>query len=259
MRSLFLRLFVAFWLTALISGLIFAAVAYTLRPDRNGAPSVPPQLGFATPPGLHAPPPDPPPHGMPHGPPPGGIFLRGIGVHLVIYLVVAGLICYLLAWRLTAPLRALRGAAQSLASGDLSARTGMGSSLKGDEIADLGRDFDRMAERIEGLMAAQKQLVRDISHELRSPLARLGVALELARKHAGSGAEPALERIEQETYRLNGMIGELLTLSLLEGGDKVAGYEQFDLSRLVSEIVDDCNFEAGADGLRVELSVSRSV
>lgn len=196
---------------------------------------------------------------MPHGPPPGGLFLRGIGVHLAISMLVAGFICYLLAWRLTAPLRALREAAQSLASGDLSARTGGGGKGNGDEIADLSRDFDRMAERIEGLMAAQKQLVRDISHELRSPLARLGVALELARKHAGSGAEPALERIEQESHRLNGMIGELLTLSLLEGGEKVNGHELFNLATLVSEIVDDCNFEAGADGRRVELSVSQDV
>ena len=180
-------------------------------------------------------------------------------MHLGIYFVVGGVICYLLAWRLTAPLRTLRGAAQRLASGELSARTNVGNHARGDEIADLGRDFDRMAERIEALMASQKQLVRDISHELRSPLARLSVALELARRHSVSASEPALDRIEQETGRLNDMIGELLTLSLLEGGSAVNEMQLLDLSELVAEVVEDCDFEAAADNRRVQLSATKAV
>ncbi len=258
MRSLFVRLFLAFWLTAFLSGAIFSVVAFQLRPGRMemSRPPIPPVM---PPPGLHGPPGGVHPGAMPPGHPPGGFLLKGFSVHLAIYFVVGGFICYLLAWRLTAPLRTLRSAAQRLAAGDLSARTNVGSHAQGDEIADLGRDFDRMAERIEALMHSQKQLVRDISHELRSPLARLSVALELSRRHANSASGPALDRIEQETARLNDMIGELLTLSLLEGGGNANIMELFDLSSLVAEVVEDCDFEAVADNRRVELSAIEGI
>ena len=93
--------------------------------------------------------------------------------------------CYLLAWSMTSPVTRLRQAAQSLAAGDLSARTGAPAGGRRDEIVELMRDFDRMAERIEGLVDSQSRLLKDVSHELRSPLARLSVALGLARQKAG--------------------------------------------------------------------------
>jgi two-component system sensor histidine kinase CpxA len=157
---------------------------------------------------------------------------------------VGGLVCLGLAWRLTAPVRRLRTAAQRLARGDLTARVGPGPAKGGDEIAALGRDFDLMAERIEALMTTQRQLLRDISHELRSPLARLNVALELARQRSGPEAVGPLDRIECESERLNDLIGRLLTLTQLEGGGEWTERRPVSLKGLVEAIASDANFEA---------------
>lgn len=245
MRSLFVRLFLWFWLTALLSGAIFFLVAIRFKPPHYPPP--PPIERSAA--GIESDMPS-----VPHSPaPPGWHFLRGIGLQLAISSVVGGLICYGLAWRITAPVRRLRQTVQLLADGDLTARTGLGSYRSGDEITDLGRDFDRMAERIETLLLSQKQLVRDISHELRSPLARLQVALGLARRNAAPQAEQALDRIEKEAERLNRMIGELLTLSLLENGTLAGAKQPVDLQLLLSEIVQDADFEAAGFKRQVQL------
>ncbi len=165
--------------------------------------------------------------------------------------VIGGLVCYGLAWHLTSPIRQLRAAAQRLGTGDLTTRVSIRSKGRGDEVTDLVRDFNRMAERIEKLMLAQKQLVRDVSHELRSPLARLNVALGLARRTASPAAAAPLDRIEQEAERLNEMIGELLTLSLLESDSARFDKESFDLSDVVDEVVRDADFEAASRNRRV--------
>ena len=112
----------------------------------------------------------------------------------------------------------LRQAAQSLAAGDLTARTGAPASGRRDELTELMRDFDRMAERIEGLVDSQSRLLKDVSHELRSPLARLSVALGLARQRATPEIEGSLNRIELEADRLNQLIQRLLTIARLESG-----------------------------------------
>jgi len=173
--------------------------------------------------------------------------------------VIGGLVCYGLSWHLSSPVRRLRAATQRLGTGDLSARVQLKSKGRGDEIADLVKDFNRMAERIEKLMAAQKRLVRDVSHELRSPLARLNVALGLARREATPAAIPALDRIEQEAERLNWMIGELLTLSLLESGTDRLNDERFDLSELLDEVIEDADFEAAGCNRRVVFEADRPV
>lgn len=184
------------------------------------------------------------------GPPPlqgGGdpsSFIRGLGVHSLVTFIIGGLVCLGLAWHLTAPIRRLRTAAQRLAGGDLTARVGAGRALGGDEIAALGRDFDLMADRIEGLMTAQQQLLRDISHELRSPLARLNVALELARQRCGPEASGPHDRIEREAERLNDLIGQLLTLTRLEIGGELIERRPVSLKCLVESIASDANFEA---------------
>jgi two-component system sensor histidine kinase CpxA len=185
-------------------------------------------------------------------PPPGFPFSRDFWLRFCISFVTGGLVCYGLAWHLTSPIRRLRAAAQSLATGDLTARVTIGGKAPGDEVADLGRDFNRMAERIEKLMTAQKQLVRDVSHELRSPLARLGVALGLARRVSPPAATAALDRIELESERLNEMIGELLTLSLLESGSDRFERKPFDIAGLVEEVVRDADFEASAGNRKVQ-------
>ena len=134
-------------------------------------------------------------HGIfgPHGVP---------GLGILIAIVSSGLVCYILARYLTAPVVRLRAAAQRLASGDLTARAGLPSPHRHDEIAELVRDFDGMAERIESLIQAQKRLLTDISHELRSPLARLSVALELARQRSGAEASSSLDRYTRQLHQL---------------------------------------------------------
>jgi len=161
---------------------------------------------------------------------------------------LSALVCYGLVRYLTSPLIGLREATQKLASGDLSARTGAGAKKRRDEVADLGRDFDAMAERMEILLSSQRRLLGDVSHELRSPLTRLSMALALARRHASSGdeaeIEAAFERIGREKERLNDLIGQLLDLVRLESGEFSDAREILDLEKLVEEIAADADFEA---------------
>jgi two-component system sensor histidine kinase CpxA len=185
--------------------------------------------------------------------------VRSFGMRMVVALLFGGIICYVLAWRLTGPIRRLRTAAQLLASGDLTARVGEIPGRKNDEVADLGRDLDRMAERIETLVTSQKQLVRDISHELRSPLTRFNFALGLARQHCSSSADIYFDRIEQDAERLNDLIGELLTLSLLESGADQLVREPVALDSLLTNVIQDARFEAENQGKSVTVSSCESV
>lgn len=169
-------------------------------------------------------------------------------------LLTAGLLCYGLARYITSPVLKLREATRLFAGGDFSARVAPTLSKRRDELADMGRDFDLMAARVETLMSAQLRLLRDISHELRSPLARLGVALDLARKRAGAAAAGDLARIEREAGRLNEMIGQLLTLSRRETGAGGAHREPFDLAALVREVAEDADFEARSRGRSVRIA-----
>jgi two-component system, OmpR family, sensor histidine kinase CpxA len=159
-------------------------------------------------------------------------------------ILTAGLVCYLLALYLASPLKKLKAAVQSFAEGNLDARVGPQLGSRKDELADLGREFDQMAERISLLIASQKRLLADISHELRSPLARLSVALELARKNSPPLATPALNRIEQESERLNELVGQLLALTRLESGAERVPAETVMLEELVQQVSDDANYEA---------------
>ena len=171
------------------------------------------------------------PHGVP-------------GLAILIAIISSGLVCYILARYLTSPIVQLRAATQKLASGDLSARAGLPGSRRHDEMAELMRDFDRMAERLENLVTAQSRLLTDISHELRSPLARLNVALELARQRSGPEANSALERIDREASRLNELIQRLLTIARLEAGDESIEKLPVHLEQIVRDIAKDAAFEA---------------
>ncbi|MBI3477244.1 MAG: HAMP domain-containing protein [Acidobacteria bacterium] len=165
------------------------------------------------------------------------------GLGLTILVISSGLVCFLLARSLTNPVTRLRSAAQRLAAGDLTARTGAPKGGRRDELAQLMRDFDRMAERIEALMDAQSRLLKDVSHELRSPLARLSVALGLARQKAAPEAETALNRIELEADRLNQLIQRLLTISRLETGSNGILKKRLSLRELCEAIAHDAEYE----------------
>jgi len=183
-------------------------------------------------------------------PPPGPrLFLgpRGLPIPgLFIAVISSGLVCYLLAWFLTMPVVRLRAATRQLAAGDLTARAGAPSIRRRDEVAGLMRDFDAMAERLENLVKAQSRLLNDISHELRSPLARLNVALGLARQRANVESAVMLDRIELEAGRLNELIGRLLTLARMEDGEQHAPSTPVLLQDVVLSVAEDAEFEAQA-------------
>jgi two-component system sensor histidine kinase CpxA len=165
-----------------------------------------------------------------------------------------GLVCYGLARYLTSPIVKLRRATKLLAGGELQTRVGEKVGRGGDELSQLARDFDEMAERIESLVTSEKRLTQDISHELRSPLARMNVALEIARQKSNPESQPILERIEKESNRLNEMISRLLILSKLESGGQELEMQRINLRKLVEETVADADFEAQAKNKAVRVT-----
>lgn len=168
-------------------------------------------------------------------------------------LLTAILLCWILARYLASPISKIREATQRLAGGDLSVRVGNQLGRRRDELASLARDFDIMAERLESLVLSQKRLTRDVSHELRSPLARINVALEIAKQKANAETLPVLERLESEARKLNDMISQLLTLSRLEAGSENVTMHQLNLRQLVEQVIADAAFEAEARGRSVKL------
>jgi two-component system sensor histidine kinase CpxA len=186
-----------------------------------------------------------------------GLFRGTAGQQLLrwtIAILISGLVCYALTLYLIRPVLRIRSAASSIAAGDFSARAAPNLAQRADEMGDLVRDFNQMAERIERLMETQQQLLRDISHELRSPLARLTVALEIARKWAGKEASDALNRIELESERLNEMIGRLLTLARINSLVDPPQHSNISLRPLLDQIAQDANFEAASKSCRVQVS-----
>ncbi len=187
--------------------------------------------------------------------PPGLFFGSWLGyLRLGGLLITALLFCYLLALYLTSPIRKLRLATKEFADGQLQTRVASSVVKRRDELADLARDFDVMAERIETLVVSQRRLNSDISHELRSPLARMNVALELAKQKSNKDTEPILARIETESHRLNEMISRLLILAKLETNSELVEPVRVDLAEIVNEVAEDADFEAQAKGRSVTVS-----
>jgi two-component system sensor histidine kinase CpxA len=174
-----------------------------------------------------------------------------LGLPLIVMLLIAATGCFLLARSLTAPIRDLRRATQQITKGDFSARVDLLSRRK-DEIADLSHDFNTMAERTQSLLQSQKRLLRDISHELRSPLTRLNLALEMARQRTNK-TEPYLDRIEKESNRLNELINQLLILTRLESDVNSVPEESVHLEKLIRNIVRDADFEAAGRKRRIHI------
>jgi two-component system, OmpR family, sensor kinase len=180
----------------------------------------------------------------------GGRGPFGIPHELVFMAVLGGLgFSAVLAWYLVQPIRRLRRGFGALAQGRLDTRLQGEVGRRRDEIADLAHDFDRMAERLEQLVESRDRLLHDVSHELRSPLARMQIAVALARQNPQK-LEAMLDRIEAETARQDEMVGELLTLARLESGAQVLD-TGFDLIELLRSVINDARFEA--DSSRVNI------
>ena len=242
MGRLFWKLFLILWLTQIAAGLgVGTAIWLKHRAQAESGPAMehePPA------PAGHAPP-GPPGHSPPrHGPP--GFPLEPMLAGLVVSLVVGAL----LARYLSKPIRLLRQGFEAASRGDLDVR--LAPALQGhrDDLSDLGREFDLVAARLKSLMDGQRRLLHDVSHELRSPLARLQAAVDLARQQPEK-LDAWLSRIELESERMDRLVGELLTLSRLEAGVPRGAAEKFDLAELLAAVVEDARFEAESRHRRV--------
>ncbi|MEX2126244.1 MAG: ATP-binding protein [Woeseia sp.] len=178
------------------------------------------------------------PHGYWEGAPAGSVLLA-------LALIVSGIVSYLLARAISDPVRKLRHATVSLAEGNMNSRVASSLGNRRDELGMLARDFDAMAEKLQRAAAQQTELSRNISHELRSPLARLRVAMELAKRQTGE--LPEFDRIDDETERLDRLIGQILSYTRMESGSQ-AEPGSIDLADLVQEVVENVNFECRAGG-----------
>jgi len=158
-------------------------------------------------------------------------------------LAISGLISYWLARSIATPVKRLQVAAHSLSSGNLDARAGPEVAERRDELGLLGREFDSMAERLSALIAARQRLLRDISHELRSPLARMQMAIGLARQDPAVTLEQ-FNRVERESERLDRLIGQILDYARLDRDPSTVVFEQVDLVELIRQIVHDAEFES---------------
>jgi two-component system sensor histidine kinase CpxA len=230
---LYLKIFLWFWATALttaaalmIAFILWSGQGHPYRPD-----------------GLH-----PAPFSRPS--------VLFIARQWTVALGVSGLVCLLLTKYLVAPILSLRAVSRELAGGNLKVRARGLLERRRDEVGGLVRDFNAMASRIEHLVEQQRQLMFDMSHELRSPLARLNVALDLEREK--SGCNPILDQMEQDLNTMNEMIGRLLTVAKLDANAESLSTERISLPDLVAEVVRNASFEAQSRGVTLRAFIDDS-
>lgn len=176
-----------------------------------------------------------------------------LALGLVASLLLFALWSYVLSRYLTRPLLSLRRSVRAFADGQWPVRIAPQVLARPDEIGELGREFSQMASRLQRLISDQRQLLRDVSHELRSPLARSAVALELARLDAVPEQQEYLDRIEQETGRLNELIEDLLHMARLETVQDRQHWQRFDCAELLQQVVADARFEWPDSPLQLQL------
>ena len=162
-------------------------------------------------------------------------------------LFVAAVLCLIMARYLTRPIRELQAVTKRISAGDLTARATPILGNRGDELAELAVDFDRMTERVQMLLERQQTLMRDISHELRSPLARLSLSAELVRR----GDIEASHRMDADIRRLESLISELLTLSRIEAFEHSTRRDIVNVSSMVRQIIQDAEFEGAPDNKQI--------
>jgi two-component system sensor histidine kinase CpxA len=174
--------------------------------------------------------------------------------YYLLVLVAVALLCWLLAVNLATPLRSLTKIVDRFGRGDLSARV---NSARRDEIGNLARAFDEMADRMQTLLTAERRLLQDISHELRTPLARLSFAAELSR--TAEDRDAATARLKKEIARLTDLVGALLQVTRAEGDPSSRNLTDVPLDDFLREVVDDCTVEAEARGCHLELKAAESL
>lgn len=179
----------------------------------------------------------------------------GVGMRLGVAAVISALVSLLLARYLAGPLGHLSRASRQLATGDLSVRVGVPLDTRNDEFGQLARDMDEMASQLQVMQKANQRLLRDVSHELRSPLARLRVALEIARNKDQSLVVDELNRIELESERLEKLIDEVLSLLRESSGRHEMNSASFNLVELLQDLVETVSYEIGENSQNIELQI----
>lgn len=196
-----------------------------------------------------------------YGHPPASTFaITPPRLHFSLVLVFAAIVSLLFAQALSSPIRSLRSAAARVSAGDLAVRVSPSMPGHADaEVRALAHDFDAMTQKVSELLSSRERLLRDVSHELRSPLARLSMALEVARQSTPPGAEwkgaqDALDRIGRESERLEELVALVLTMARLDDASAVDKSEPLRLDEIVADVVGDADYEARTTGRRVEAS-----
>jgi signal transduction histidine kinase len=161
----------------------------------------------------------------------------------------------ILAWYFAKPIRTLRLAFGGIAGGRIDTRIGTAMGSRSDELADLGKDFDAMAERLQGVIESQRRLLHDVSHELRSPLARLHIAADLMQQQPLRGHEFA-DRIRRDTSRMDKLVGELLSVARMDAGMLDRPAVSVDLQEIISNVLDDAGLEADAKNCQIAVRVN---
>ncbi|MBU1105991.1 MAG: HAMP domain-containing protein [Candidatus Riflebacteria bacterium] len=179
--------------------------------------------------------------------------------NLPIFLLATGVLCLWLARYMIKPIVELRTASRSFAQGNLATRITGSAINRFDEIGDLATDFNDMADKIEKMIKGQRRLFGDISHELRSPLARLQISVELLQKKSSDAEQPMFARIEKEISRMNAMIEELLQFTKLENSEISGQSRKISLQSLLQRVCNDASFEGKTRNCTVKLNADHDV
>ena len=186
------------------------------------------------------------------------LFGEGLPYTISLILLVT-LLCFALAYHIASPIHSIQSTARRVAQGDLKARVPASVTRRFDELAALAKDFDSMVGRLDLLIQSQKNLLNSVSHELRSPLARINLSVALLKKRYSADADDMFQRLDRDVARIDMLMGQLLTLSRLEAGLSSAERDDVNFAQLVEETAADCNFEAGASGKSVSLRTRHAI
>jgi two-component system sensor histidine kinase CpxA len=186
--------------------------------------------------------------------------LLGQGISYAISMILLiTLLCFALAYHIALPIHRIQTTARKVAEGDLKARVPASVSRRFDELAALAKDFDSMVGRLDVLIQTQKNLLNSVSHELRSPLARINLSLAILKRRSMPASDDMFQRLDRDVARIDLLMGQLLTLSRLEAGLSSAKREDVDFVQLLMETAADSSFEAQASGKSVRLRAKGSV
>lgn len=267
MGRLFWKFFFIFWVAQVVTSFGVGFAIWASRPQQiidSGheiqmnppahPPFGPPDVGHLMQPAPMLP--------HPFGPPPpdshqAGGFLPPL-IPMFAGSVVSLIFAWVLAWYFSRPIRLLRNAFDAAANGKLDTRIAQSMGNRNDELSDLGLDFDNMAERLQSLLESQRRLLHDVSHEVRSPLARLQAATDLMQQQPERAIE-LIPRLQRDTDRIDTLVGELLTLARLDSGMTEINNETVDVCELIEHIAHDARLEADTKHCRVDISLPESM